>query len=41
MTAKEITLDENGFATEAGFITIYNYNGQTREYSGSSVEYLM
>ena len=40
MTAKEITLDENGFATEAGFITIYNYNGETREYISSSVEYL-
>ena len=40
MTTKEITLDENGFATEAGFITIYNYNGETREYISSSVEYL-
>ncbi|PBO98723.1 tail fiber assembly protein [Shigella boydii] len=40
MTAKEITLDENGFATEAGFITVYNYNGETREYISSSVEYL-
>ncbi|ENA0337435.1 tail fiber assembly protein [Escherichia coli O12:H48] len=37
---KEITLDENGFASEAGFITIYNYNGETREYISSSVEYL-
>ncbi|TXW52680.1 tail fiber assembly protein, partial [Escherichia coli] len=25
MNTKEITLDENGFATEAGFITVYNY----------------
>ncbi|GAB0668468.1 tail fiber assembly protein [Escherichia coli] len=40
MTTKKITLDENGFATEAGFITIYNYNGETREYISSSVEYL-
>ena len=40
MTTKEITLDENGFATEAGFITIYNYNGETREYISSSVEYM-
>ncbi|MDE8027322.1 tail fiber assembly protein [Escherichia coli] len=40
MTTKEITLDENGFATEAGFITIYNYDGETREYISSSVEYL-
>ncbi|EFL4013236.1 tail fiber assembly protein [Escherichia coli] len=40
MSNKEITLDENGFATEAGFITVYNYNGETREYISSSVEYL-
>ncbi|HBN0579216.1 TPA: tail fiber assembly protein [Escherichia coli] len=40
MNGKEITLDENGFATEAGFITVYNYDGATREYIGSSVEYL-
>lgn len=40
MIEKEITLDENGFATEAGFITVYNYDGATREYIGSSVEYL-
>lgn len=40
MNTKEITLDENGFATEAGFITIYNYSGETREYISSSVEYL-
>ncbi|EBI6345702.1 tail fiber assembly protein [Salmonella enterica] len=40
MTTKEITLDENGFATEAGFITVYNYNGETREFISSSVEYL-
>ncbi|HAH9739033.1 TPA: tail fiber assembly protein [Escherichia coli] len=40
MTTKEITLDENGFATEPGFITVYNYKGDTREYISSSVEYL-
>ncbi|EIV7824546.1 UNVERIFIED_ASMBLY: tail fiber assembly protein [Cronobacter sakazakii] len=41
MTKKEITLDENGFATESGFITVYNYDGATREYIGSSLEYLL
>lgn len=40
MTTKEINLDENGFATESGFITVYNYDGVTREYIGLSVEYL-
>ncbi|EQA9293274.1 tail fiber assembly protein [Escherichia coli] len=40
MTTKEITLDENGFATEAGFITVYSYSGETREFISSSVEYL-
>ncbi|WP_430835130.1 tail fiber assembly protein [Escherichia coli] len=40
MTTKKITLDENGFATEAGFITVYNYNGETREYISTSTEYL-
>ncbi|EFR5136985.1 TPA: tail fiber assembly protein [Escherichia coli] len=40
MSDKEITLDENGFATEAGFTTVYNYNGETREFISSSVEYL-
>ncbi|MQI21461.1 tail fiber assembly protein, partial [Escherichia coli] len=40
MTTKEITLDENGFATEAGFITVYNYSGETREYISTSTEYL-
>lgn len=40
MTTKEITLDENGFATEAGYITVYNYSGETREFISSSVEYL-
>ncbi len=40
MTEKEITLDKSGFATEAGFITVYNYDGETREYISSSVEFL-
>ncbi|EPP2699204.1 tail fiber assembly protein [Escherichia coli] len=40
MTAKEISLDENGFATEDGYITVYNYDGVTREYIGLAVEYL-
>lgn len=40
MSDKEITLDENGFATEAGFITVYSYDGETREFISSSVEYL-
>lgn len=40
MTAKEISLDENGFATEDGYITVYNYDGVTREYISLVVEYL-
>ncbi|GCO40069.1 tail fiber assembly protein [Escherichia coli] len=40
MTTKEITLDENRFATEAGFITVYNYNGETMEFTSASLEYL-
>ena len=40
MTTKEITLDENGFATESGFITVYSYNGETMEFISSYVEYL-
>lgn len=40
MSDKEITLDENGFATEAGFITVYSYDGETREFISASVEYL-
>ncbi|SQY41346.1 tail fiber assembly [Escherichia coli] len=40
MTTKKITLDENGFATESGYITVYNYNGETREYISTSTEYL-
>nr|WP_228005819.1 tail fiber assembly protein [Xenorhabdus sp. BG5] len=37
MTAK---LDKNHIATVAGDITVYNYHGETREYSSASVEYL-
>ncbi|MEK9095197.1 tail fiber assembly protein [Escherichia coli] len=40
MTEKEITLDKSGFATETGFITVYTYDGETREYISSSVEFL-
>ncbi|MEX6520525.1 tail fiber assembly protein [Salmonella enterica subsp. enterica serovar Senftenberg] len=40
MTTKEITLDENGFATESGFITVYNYNGESMEFTSASLEYL-
>lgn len=40
MTTKEITLDENGFATESGFITVYNYNGEPMEFTSASLEYL-
>ncbi|KKA55745.1 tail fiber assembly protein [Enterobacter roggenkampii] len=34
------TLNKNGIASKAGDITIYNYNGMTREYLTSSVEFL-
>ncbi|HCN7287378.1 TPA: tail fiber assembly protein [Escherichia coli] len=34
------TLNKNGIATKAGDITVYNYDGLTREYLSSSVEYL-
>ena len=34
------TLNKNGIASKAGDITIYNYNGLTREYLTSSVEFL-
>ncbi|HDS6530721.1 TPA: tail fiber assembly protein [Klebsiella aerogenes] len=35
------TLDKNGIATKAGDITVYNYDGETREYLSSSVEFLV
>ncbi|ELU9742643.1 tail fiber assembly protein [Escherichia coli] len=34
------TLNKSGIATKAGDITVYNYNGETREYLASSVEIL-
>ena len=34
------TLNKNGIATKAGDITVFNYDGDTREYLSSSVEYL-
>ncbi len=33
-------LNKNGFATKAGDITVYNYDGETREYRVSAVEFL-
>lgn len=33
-------LDKNNITTQAGDITVYNYDGITREYISSSVEYL-
>ncbi|QUR75541.1 tail fiber assembly protein [Klebsiella pneumoniae] len=34
------TLNKNGIATKAGDMTVYNYDGETREYLTSSVEFL-
>lgn len=34
------TLNKNGIATKAGDMTVYNYDGETREYLASSVEFL-
>ncbi|EDX1429045.1 tail fiber assembly protein [Salmonella enterica subsp. enterica serovar Cotham] len=34
------TLNKSGIATKAGDITVYNYDGVTREYLTSSVEFL-
>lgn len=36
----EAILDENMIATSAGDITVYNYDGDTREFLSSTVEYL-
>jgi len=36
-----VKFDDNYIALEAGFITVYNYDENTREYSSSSLEYLM
>ncbi|ECB1461905.1 tail fiber assembly protein, partial [Salmonella enterica subsp. enterica serovar Poona] len=33
-------LNQDMIATVAGEITVYNYDGETREYLSSSVEYL-
>lgn len=35
------TLNKNGIATKAGDMTVYNYDGETREYLSTSVEYLV
>ena len=37
----EAILDENMIATSAGDITVFNYDGDTREFLSSSVEYLV
>lgn len=34
-------LNKEGFAIEAGDITVFHYNGETREYGGNSVEFLV
>ncbi|ASD58074.1 MULTISPECIES: tail fiber assembly protein [unclassified Enterobacter cloacae complex] len=34
------TLNKNGIAIKAGNVTVFNYDGHTREYLSSSVEYL-
>lgn len=38
MTHAELNNDQ--IATVAGNVTVYNYDGETREYLSSSVEYL-
>lgn len=38
---KYITLDGNGLATMEGYFTVYNYSCSTREYTGTTDEYLM
>lgn len=35
------TLNKNGIATKAGDMTVYNYDGEKREYLSTSVEYLV
>lgn len=40
MADKKVTLDENGFAVEDGFIDVYNFNAETGEYTGKETEYL-
>lgn len=34
------TLNKNGIATKAGDMTVYNFDGETREYLSASVEFL-
>lgn len=34
------TLNKNGIATKAGDVTVYNYDGETREHLSTSTEYL-
>jgi hypothetical protein len=34
------TLNKNGIATKAGDITVYNFDGETREFTSSAVEFL-
>ncbi|MBW9592528.1 tail fiber assembly protein [Citrobacter freundii] len=34
------TLNKSGIATKAGDMTVYNYDGETREYLTSSIEFL-
>ncbi|EJQ1331188.1 tail fiber assembly protein [Shigella boydii] len=36
----QVKLNSEFIATEPGFITVYNYNGETREYISTSTEYL-
>ena len=36
----QVKLNSECIATEPGFITVYNYNGETREYISTSTEYL-
>lgn len=35
-----LTFDDNGFAEQSGYVKVFNYNAYTREYIGSSIEYL-
>lgn len=34
------TLNKNGITTKAGDVTVYNYDGETREYLTTSIEFL-
>ncbi|MGV5590753.1 tail fiber assembly protein, partial [Escherichia coli] len=36
----QVKLNSGFIATEPGFINVYNYNGETREYISTSTEYL-